>query len=313
MPVLRLIFFILLFCAPLAAHPGVTAGDFPGGTIWYAHADLKQMRTSNSGKDLYNWVNGEVFVEIHEEIGIDIGKETDRITAFADGEHGAVVIVEGPVSQETKDKILALAASDMDLNLLHSGGKDYYQFGEENENAAKSDFESFEDGGFFSFDIKGKVIVTSTEEQMKALLKSGGKVAGMGSHPNALFVLTADKSLVQAGLKTDELADDDDDWDSNILRNTEQAAILIADRDGLIAIEAQLVSREAGMAQSLGSIVNGLIALQAFNDDLDPEIMNLIKATEVEVNGSTLSIKAVLDPADLMTILDDKSSSRRGH
>jgi hypothetical protein len=116
---------ILLFCAPLAAHPGVTAGDFPGGTIWYAHADLKQMRTANSGKDLYNWVNGEVFVKIHEEIGIDAGKETDRITAFADGEQGAVVIVEGPVSQETKDKILALAASDMDLNLLNSGGKDY--------------------------------------------------------------------------------------------------------------------------------------------------------------------------------------------
>lgn len=305
MPFMRLLFFILLFSAPLAANSGVTAGDFPGGTVWYAHADLEQMRTAESGKDLYSWVNGEIFIEIHEEIGIDVGKETDRITAFADSERGAVVIVEGPVSKETKDKILALAATDMDLNLLESGSKDYYQFGEETEGAANGDIESFEDGGYFSFDLKGKVIVTSTEEQMKALLKSGGKVAGMGSHPNALFVLTADKSLVQAGLRTDELADDDDGWDSNILRNTEQLALLIADREGLIAIEAQLVSSEPGMAQSLGGIINGLIALQAFNDELDPEIVSLIQNTKVEVKDATLLIKSVLDPADLMTILDD--------
>jgi len=306
MPVLRLLFFILLFCAPLAAHSGVTAGSFPDGTVWYAHADLKQMRSADSGKDLYDWVNGEVFIEIHEEIGIDVGKETDRITAFADSKQGAVIIVEGPVSQETKDKILALAASEMDLNLLKSGGKDYYQFGEESESAANGDFESFEDGGFLSFDLKGKVIVTSTEEQMKALLKSGGKVAGMGSHPNALFVLTADKSMVQAGLRTDELSDDDDDgWDSNILRNTKQAALLIADQDGLIAVEAQLVSSEPGMAQSLGGIVNGLIALQAFNDELDPEIVSLIQNTKVEVEDSTLSIKTVIDPAHVIAILED--------
>jgi hypothetical protein len=305
MPFLRLLFFFLLFCVPLSAQSGVTVGDFPSGTVWYAHADLEQMRNADSGTDLYNWVNGEVFIEIHEEIGIDVGKETDRITAFADGERGAVVIVEGPVSQESRDKILALAASEMDLNLLKSGGRSYYQFGEESDAAADGDLESFEDGGFVSFDVKGKVIVTSTEEQMKALLKSGGKVTGMGSHPNALFVLTADKSLIQAGLRTDEIADDDDGWDSNILRNTEQAAILIADSDGFIAFEAQLVSSEPGMAESLGSIINGLIALQAFNSKMDPEIASLLRNTRIEVEDRTLSIKTVIDPVHIIKILDD--------
>jgi hypothetical protein len=127
----------------------------------------------------------------------------------------------------------------------------------------------------------------------------------MDVNENALFVLSADKSLVQAGLRTDELADDDDGWDSNILRNTKQAALLIADSDGLIAIEAQLVSSEPGMAQSLGSIINGLIALQAFNDDLDPLLLSLIQNTKVEVNDSTLSINAVIDPALIIRILDD--------
>ncbi len=139
---------------------------------------------------------------------------------------------------------------------------------------------------------------------MKTLLDRNGKLAGMGNHSNALFVLTADKSLMQAGLRTDEL-DEDDDWDSNILRNTEQVAVLIADSDGFIAIEAQLVTSEPGMAQSISSIVNGLIALQAFNDDLPPEIVSLIQNTKIEVKDSTLSINTVIDPAQIIAILDD--------
>ena len=301
---LRLIFSVLLFCVPLTAASGVTVTDFPGNTLWYAHADLKQMRSADSGKDLYNWLDGEVFTEIHEEIGIDVSKETDRITAFADSEHGSVIIVEGPVSKESQDKVLALAAVETELNLLKSGGKSYYQFGDADEEDG-TDLDALEDGGYFSFAIKNKVIVTSTEEQMKTLLGSNGKLPGMGNHANALFVLTADKSLVQAGLRTDELADDDDDWDSNILRNTKQAALLIADSDGQIVIEAQLVSSEPEMAQSLGGIINGLIALQAFNDDLDPEILSLIQNTKVEVKDSTLSINTVIDPAVVVTILKD--------
>jgi hypothetical protein len=307
MPFLRLFFFLLLCCVPLTARSGVTAADFPGTTIWYAHADLEQMRSLPSGKKLYDWMNGEIFVEIHEEVGIDVSKETDRITAFADLERGAVVIVEGPISKESQDKVLALAAVETTLDMRSSGGKNYYQFGDENDSVASAEnhFESLEDGGYFSFDVKHKVIVTSTEDQMKKLLKNGGKVTGMGSHPNALFVLTADKSLVQAGLRTDELVDDDDDWDSNILRNTKQAALLVADDDGLIAIEAQLVVNEPGMAESMGGIINGLISLQAFNSELDPEIVSLIQNTKVDVKGSTLSISTVVDPALIEVILDD--------
>ena len=182
-------------------------------------------------------------------------------------------------------------------------GKDYYQFGDTDENSG-TDLDALEDGGFFSFDIKDKVIVTSTEEQMKALLDRNGKLAGMGNHSNAMFVLTADKSLVQAGLRTNEL-DDDDGWDSNILRNTEQLALLIADSDGLIAIEAHLVTSKPGLAKSIGSIVNGLIALQAFNDDLPPEIVSLIQNTKIEVKDSTLSINTVIDPAHIIAILED--------
>ncbi len=141
---------------------------------------------------------------------------------------------------------------------------------------------------------------------MKALLDNGGKIAGSGSHDGALFVISADKSFVQAGMRTDMISDDnDDDWDSNILRNTKQAALLVSDRSGMIAIEAKLVSTDPKMAEAIGGIVNGLIALQAFNSELGPEIQSLIRNTKVEVNDAILSINTVIDPDLVVSVLND--------
>lgn len=59
------------------------------------------------------------------------------------------------------------------------------------------------------------------------------------------------------------------------------------------------------MAAAIGSIVNGLISLQAFNSDLAPEFQDLIRNTRVEVNENTLSINTVIDPDVLVTILEN--------
>jgi hypothetical protein len=101
--------------------------------------------------------------------------------------------------------------------------------------------------------------------------------------------------------------DDDDDggWDSNILRNTELVALLVSDRNGLLAIEAQLVSYEPTMAQSLGGIINGLISLQTLDPDLDPDILSLIQNTKVEVKDKVLSINAVINPEMVIGMLED--------
>ena len=70
----------------------------------------------------------------------------------------------------------------------------------------------------------------------------------------------------------------------------------VSGASGDIAIEAQLVTAEAAMANSLASIVRGLISLQVFNEDLDPEILGFLQNTAVSVEGTTLSIKTALDP-----------------
>jgi hypothetical protein len=295
---------------PLQAGAAVNAGDLPGDTIWYMHADLDAMRNTESGGKIYVWFEDEIADDIREEIGIDLNTEVNSITAFSDATNGTVVVVEGPVTRESQERLLALATleAEGDMDLLEYKGMTYYHIGDEDDEHYRSDepFEDLEDSAWFSFAVDNRVIMASTEKQLQALLDSGGEIAGAGSHDGAMFVLSADNTFLQAGVQADNMVmDDDDDWESNILRNTRQAALLIADKGGLIAIEAQLVSADPKMAAAIGGIVNGLISLQAFNSDLDPEIQDLIRNTRVEVTENTLSISTVIDPGVVAAMLSD--------
>ena len=305
-----LIFVLLIFSMPLQSGAAVTVGDLPGDTIWYMHIDLEAMRSTESGGKIYVWFEDEIADEVSEEIGVDLNTEVNSITAYSDATHGTVVVVAGPLTKESQERLLALATveAEGDIDLLEYKGMTYYHVGDEDDENYRSDepFEDLEDSAWFSFAVDDKAILASTEAQLKALLDSGGEIAGAGSHDGALFVLSADNTFLQAGMQADNMVmEDDDDWESNILRNTKQAALLIADKAGLIAIEAQLVSVDPKMAAAIGGIVNGLISLQAFNSELDPEIQELIRNTRVEVTDNTLSINTVIDPDIVAAVLSD--------
>jgi len=309
----RIVLLLVLACAPLTAPAAVTDRDLPAGTVWYVHADVKQMRETASGQGLYDWLNDEVFVEINEEIGIDLGKEVDRLTAFNSEPDGTVILIEGPVSREAQDKLLALAREESSVTELKHGRHIYFYVqdddrrhdddddGEPDEQGNHIAFD-IEDGAYVSFALRNKLLITGNEEQMKELLDNKGRVTGSDAHEGALFVLTADKTFVQAGLNTDEAADS---WDSNIIRNTEQAALMISDFKGKIAVEAKLVSTDKEMAQALGGIANGLIAMQAFNSELDENIKSIIANTKILVEDNILSVSTVLTPELILDALND--------
>ena len=294
---------------PATADAQVGSGDLPDNTVWYVHADLKAMRESEGGSPVWDWFDGEVVVEIREDVGIDIGEEVDRITAFSDNDEGTVIVVEGPMSKSSRDKILALAAQEGPVDPREHRDREYYFFGDEDEidNRADEPLEDLEDALFLSFAVAGKALITGTEAQMQALLDNDGRIAGSGSHDGALLVLSANKPLVQAGMHKDGLSDpdDEDDWESKIVNNTEQGALLLADESGQLAIQAQIVSTDPKMAAAIGGIVNGLIALQAFNPDLGPELQGLMQNTKVNVDANNLSINMVIDPDLLVSVLDD--------
>ncbi len=317
MSISRFLLILLIISLPISVSAGVTADDLPEGTLWYLHADLEQMRDSASGRGLYDWMDGEIFMEIHEEVGIDINKETDSITAFSHSDSGTVILLEGDMRKSTQQELLRLARDEAELTEHEFKGKEYYfvrgdnarsgnnESGEQQDSPAREPLKDLEDGAYFSFAVKNKLLITGSKDQMTDLLANNGKVAGGGSHDGALFVLTADRAFVQAGLDTRRLDDEDDSWDSKIIRNTEMAALTIAAVEDMISIEAQLVSKDPAMAQSLGGIANGLIGLQAFNSELDPDIKSLIANTKIEVVDNVLSISTVLTPDVVVNVLND--------
>ncbi len=300
MTIIRSALILLFFSTPLTTSAAVTTEDLPAGTVWYLHADLQQMRSGGAGQALYAWLDDEVFEDVHEETGFDISSEADTITAFSTPDHGTVILVEGPISKETQENLIAVAQTETSFTESEYKGKDYYYIqdddpdSDQHHNRKGEPLDDLQDGAYFSFAIKNKLLVTGSEEQMKELLDRGGKLTGGDIHGGALFVLTADKSFVQAGLNTNEIDDDDNGWDSNILRNTEQVALTIAGVEDMISVEAQLVSADPAIAESLGGIANGLLSLQVFNSELDPALKSLLANTKIDVSENVLSIRTVI-------------------
>ena len=310
MRILRLLIVGLLLIMPGFASAAVAPDSVPATSTWYFHADFEEMRTSDAGKHLYGWLQREVFEDIHDDAGIDLDKEADRITAFSDEENGAVVLLEGKISQESRDKLLAVAAGAESLETFeHKGKTFYFAEGEGHDHDGDDgniEINSFENGVYFTFALKDRLLATSMREKMEALLVSDGKLPRRKTTNGTLIVISAEKSLIQAGMKADRVDDDGEGgWQSNILRNTEQVAVLVADVAGKIAVETQLIAKKPEMAESLASIVRGLISLTMFTDDMDPDIAEFLQGTSVDVDGSKLKISVAVDPEMLIAALDD--------
>ncbi|MGB5624857.1 MAG: hypothetical protein WBM61_03920 [Woeseiaceae bacterium] len=303
--------FMLLVAMFVLGVPALATADvdgIPDSATWYFHADFDAMRDGKSSRAIYNWLNAEVFEEIRGEVGIDFDQEAQRLTAFSSAGEGPVILLDGKISQGTKDKIMAIAAADGELQTFKSSGKAYYFFDGSGDGADTGDIdidiESLEKEAYVSFALEDKIVITNTQDQMKALLANNGRIRSAKTDKNALIVLRAERSLIQAGVKADEM-DDDDDWDSKILRNTKQVAMMMADLGDKLGFEAQLMANEPEMANSLASVVRGLIGLQAFNDEMDSKIAAVLQSIKVDVLGSTLKLSLSIDPDTVVSALED--------
>ena len=58
-------------------------------------------------------------------------------------------------------------------------------------------------------------------------------------------------------------------------------------------------------AESLASIVRGLIALAAFSDEIEPEISDILSSTKVDVKENRLKISVTLSPETLVAALEE--------
>jgi hypothetical protein len=306
------------------ATPGLATADLgaiPGDTTWYLHVDFDQMKSESAGKGVYGWMVDEIFDDVNEDAGVDLENELDSMTGFSVEGQGPIFLFEGNVSQTSKDRLMALIAAEGDLNPQKSSGKAYYRFtdggrNDEDDNGVgfgsdniEIQFEELENESWISMALDKKVLVTSSEEQMKAMLKKGGKISGSRGHNGALVILTADKPLLQAGINSvtlGEESDGDSGWESNILRNTEQVAFLVAATADKLAIEAKLITAEPDMATSLASVARGLVSLMSFSEDMDADMAALIQGTRIEAEGRSLIISLAVDPDVIVSNLSDR-------
>ncbi|MGI9222115.1 MAG: hypothetical protein ACR2QS_13885 [Woeseiaceae bacterium] len=294
----RIALIVFYVGLPATLFAELQNGDLPV-TRWYAHIDLVEMRSSDAGRELYDWLDDEVFAELREEFGFDADQEADAITALAATDGGAIVVIDGEFSEKTEDKILAIAALAGNFDTLTHDGKAFYQF-EEESHGPHGDLP--EDAAFMSLAVENKLLVTETRKQMEQLLSSNGQFPGDYDSEGALLVLRGDNNFVQAGMRPGSFSDLG--WDSNVLQNTEQLALLISDSAGMLAVEAQLVAAQAEEANTLASVVRGLIAILSLSDETDPELTAFLNETDVDVDGSTLTVSIVLDPEVLVEAID---------
>ena len=283
-PRLLAILILTVLAVPALGVAAVMPDELPGSTRWYLHADLVEMRGSEVGRKLYGWLDKELFADLRNDLGVDLGAETDRVTVFSQSEDNAVLAIRGRFSDQTREKVLALAQREAQVDEHEADGSRYYQLGQMDE----ADFD-----GYFTFAIDGLLLFTSEAATMEKLLADGGRVEERAAADGTLFVLTADR-MMQGGIRPQ--AGTGGSWESRILEHTREATFFVADRDGLAAIEAKIVASDPGMALAVGGIVGGLIGLQAVAAEEEPALAELLSKTKVTVNEGTVGISALVEP-----------------
>ncbi|MEL6447420.1 MAG: hypothetical protein AAFQ62_05670 [Pseudomonadota bacterium] len=288
---------LALFTLPAMA--GIEDANLPPDTAWYFHVDFKAMRSTSVGQKLYGWLDNEVFDDVREETGFNPNQELDSISAFSDTAGVATMIVQGDVSQDTRDKILAALQAGGDLSTGKASGFEYYEVQNVDLDDAEIGIQS--DTLFMSFDRRSAIVVSSTLDGMERGLearprKSSGK---------ALLVLAADKSLMQAGVDTMALGDGAASWNSGLLREAREVAFVLADTNGDADIQVRVTADDPRTTNSLAAVVRGLIGLQALSGDVDPNVSTLLSSLDISADSAGLTLALRVSPDVLTDIIND--------
>ena len=63
----RYVLVLFYIALPATLFAELERGDLPAAR-WYAHIDLVEMRASDAGRELYDWLDEEVFEKLRDEI-----------------------------------------------------------------------------------------------------------------------------------------------------------------------------------------------------------------------------------------------------
>lgn len=282
--------FLLLAGSSFAAD----LNEMPADAAFYLHVNVEGMRTFPAGQPLYDWLSAEAFDEVRDETGIAIGEELNSVTVLAYDEGIGTVLLRGPLSQDARDQLQDMAsengaapyAGNAESFVVEKGGR----FG--HKGAEKL---------YFSMLDPELIVITTRQVDIDNYIDTGEVFASYESG-SSLIVLRADRSLVQGGMRNSgKFAHK---WDSSVMSNMEEAALLVADQGGDLSLQAQVRATTPAIAASMGAVVEGLLALKHLAIEEEPELAALLQEVEVGSNGDLLSIEALVEAEALVELFD---------
>jgi hypothetical protein len=314
------IYCLLLICGLVwmpAQAGSLGVADLPTDSNWYVHVNLDLIRNSNVGQQFMFETFNEAMDDIEDELNFDIRDEIEGVTVFG-GELPAhknpvsdgAVVLHGVFSEETQSALLsALERKGAEFSKAYEAGLAFYTI----KNDHTSEHDTDEDGVsrdmpwreheelYFSFGST-QVLITQSPEVMQGFLSGGGYLGSFDQvDSDALLVMQADRALLQGGANTSaEIAGK---WDSSVLKNVDAVALVVAENQGGLQIDAQLVANSAEVAMSVRNIVEGLVALKALSDS-EGVVGDVLRNVRFENDGSVLHVSVPV-AADQVEALKD--------
>jgi hypothetical protein len=286
-----------LFCVVVQAA-SLGNNDLPAGVNWYAHVNMDLIRNTEAGRHLMQKTVDEALEDIEDELGVNIGDEIEGITLFGSKlpvNQGAVLL-HGSISAESQSAIMArLDKESTGVFATESGGMTFYSVPEGEGSMSYTDEDGQEedvswghnDELFFSFGAT-QTMITHSMDIMLTFLDSGGMLASLDSiDPGALVVLQADRALMQGGANTGlEIGDT---FDSSVFNNLESVALVVAEENGGLNINAELSANSPEVAMNVRNIVEGLVALKAL-EGADDDVGAILRSIRFESDGDILRV-----------------------
>ena len=303
---------IVLFAAAAAGHADIAEQNLPENAQWYAHADLAAMQDSVTGRYMLDFLEDEVFKELEQDTGIRLQEDVTAVTVFGGEESrdGAVVLY-GKISEKNRTKINALMELYGDYTSDRRKGTEVFAVDKRKQDGKSLDDDSqdmFEEGRttYIAFSKKDQTLITQSKSRLEAFVSAGGTLEKRQrlARPGSLLVLEADRSLMKAGMNANAGIKDDGEWDSNILQHMRQVAMVLSDKDGKAAVEAQLVTANEQLAESLKNIVQGVISIKSLDESADKGVLQMLRSIRLQQSGTVIRASVLLDPDTLKEFVD---------
>jgi hypothetical protein len=290
---------MLLGLAGTIANAGVLSDiDIPSESNWYLHVNLELMRASSLGQQFMMETYTEAMDDIEKELGVNLRDKIDGVTVFGGELPGkgdvivdGAVVLHGILDESTRSGLLsALEEQGAKINEVYENGQSYYSIQQEDASTDTGFEENLEDL-LFAFGST-QMLVTKSPYLIQSFLSGGGLLSGLSQvRSDALVVLQADRALLQGGANTS--ADIGEDWDSSVLKNVDSVALLVAEEQGGLMINAQLLATSAEVAMNVRNIVEGMVALKALSDT-ETVVGDVLRGVRFENEGPVLKMSVAV-------------------